>query len=125
LSFSVPPRISRKPPVQITKETSDDVRVPCSADGFPPPDISFSKETGDKTAWTHATIEKRIEYETGTFIIRNLKVEDSGDYACIAKSRAGRVIASVNLVVMGLFFIDIHNVVCKLHTFGCHLLFGI
>ena len=104
---SVPPIITKRPPWRITKRTSDDVELPCSAEGSPPPVVSFAKITGDETAWRYATLDRRIHYdkETFSFIVRDLKVEDSGHYACVAKSIAGKINATIELVVIGM-----HNI---------------
>eukprot|EP00111_Clytia_hemisphaerica_P017441 TCONS_00051608-protein len=102
VTIVVPPTISKRPQPKIIKRTGDDVRLPCSAEGIPAPLISFKKITGDETAWKYATINRRIHYEkeTFSFIVRDLKVEDSGFYACSASSRAGKVNATVQLVVI-------------------------
>ena len=69
--------------------------------------VSFAKITGDETAWRYATLDRRIHYdkETFSFIVRDLKVEDSGHYACVAKSIAGKINATIELVVIGM-----HNI---------------
>ena len=103
LHLLVPPYISKRPPWQIIKRTGEDVQLPCSAEGSPSPVVSFAKITGDETAWKYATIERRIHYEKDTFsfIVKDLKVEDSGYYACLAKSVAGKINATVQLIVIG------------------------
>ncbi|XP_017276034.1 hemicentin-1 isoform X1 [Kryptolebias marmoratus] len=77
------PRVSVEPQNQ-TFMTGDDVRIRCSAIGYPPP----------RLVWTHndmfitASNRHRMAPD-GTLFIRNMKKKDRGVYGCLASNQAG------------------------------------
>ncbi|XP_026178915.1 hemicentin-1 [Mastacembelus armatus] len=77
------PRVSIEPWNQ-TFATGDEVRIRCSANGYPPPRI----------VWTHkgmfivASSRYRMTSD-GTLIIRNTEKKDAGVYGCLASNQAG------------------------------------
>ncbi|VTJ68807.1 Hypothetical predicted protein [Marmota monax] len=71
---------------------SEEVKISCSASGYPTPHISWSREglalQGDG----------RIQVDTqGTLIIRGLAPEDAGNYSCQATNEVGRDEETVTL----------------------------
>uniref|UniRef100_A0A3Q3ALP3 Hemicentin 1 n=1 Tax=Kryptolebias marmoratus TaxID=37003 RepID=A0A3Q3ALP3_KRYMA len=76
------PRVSVEPQNQ-TFMTGDDVRIRCSAIGYPPP----------RLVWTHndmfITASNHRMAPDGTLFIRNMKKKDRGVYGCLASNQAG------------------------------------
>ncbi|XP_041648005.1 hemicentin-1 [Cheilinus undulatus] len=77
------PRVSVQPQNQ-TFTTGDEVRIRCSASGYPPP----------RLVWTHndmflmASTRHRMTPD-GTLVIRNMEQKDGGVYGCLASNQAG------------------------------------
>ncbi|KAK2908097.1 hemicentin-1 isoform X2 [Channa argus] len=77
------PRVSVEP-LNKTFTTGDEVRIRCSASGYPPP----------RLVWTHndmfivASSRHRMTHD-GTLIIRKTEKNDGGVYACLASNEAG------------------------------------
>uniref|UniRef100_A0A3Q2CT39 Hemicentin-1 n=1 Tax=Cyprinodon variegatus TaxID=28743 RepID=A0A3Q2CT39_CYPVA len=77
------PRVSLEPRNQ-TFMMGDEVRIRCSASGYPPP----------RLVWTHndmfITASNRYRMTPdGTLVIRNTKEKDGGVYGCLASNSAG------------------------------------
>ena len=68
----------------------------CNATGDPKPKISWSKEAkgGDKL-----DKERFIQHSNGTLHIKNVRVEDQGQYYCIAANHAEMKQSKFSLVV--------------------------
>ncbi|XP_058494160.1 hemicentin-1 isoform X1 [Solea solea] len=83
LSVQEVPRASVEPQIQ-TFIRGDEVRIRCSASGYPPP----------RLVWTHndmfimASSRHRLTPD-GTLIIRNMEQKDGGVYSCLASNLAG------------------------------------
>ncbi|XP_070817740.1 hemicentin-1 [Chaetodon trifascialis] len=77
------PRVSVEPRNQ-TFTTGDEVRIRCSASGYPPP----------RLVWTHndmfimASSRHRMTPD-GTLVVRNMEKKDGGVYGCLASNQAG------------------------------------
>ncbi|GLD49762.1 hemicentin-1, partial [Lates japonicus] len=77
------PRVSVEPRNQ-TFTTGEEVRIRCSASGYPPP----------RLVWTHndmfimASSRYRMTPD-GTLVIRNMEKKDGGVYGCLASNQAG------------------------------------
>ncbi|CAJ1060969.1 hemicentin-1 [Xyrichtys novacula] len=77
------PRVSVEPRNQ-TFTTGDEVRIRCSARGYPPP----------RLVWTHndmfimASSRHRMTPD-GTLVIRNMEKKDGGVYGCLASNQGG------------------------------------
>ncbi|XP_047443825.1 hemicentin-1 isoform X2 [Mugil cephalus] len=77
------PRVSVEPRNQ-TFMTGDDMRIRCSASGYPPP----------RLVWTHndmfitASSRNRMNPD-GTLVMRNMEKKDGGVYGCLASNQAG------------------------------------
>ncbi|AWP10692.1 putative hemicentin-1 [Scophthalmus maximus] len=83
LSVQEMPRVSVEPRNQ-TFTTGDEVRIRCSASGYPAP----------RLLWTHndmfimASSRHRMTPD-GTLVIRNMEKKDGGVYGCLASNLAG------------------------------------
>ncbi|KAG8003177.1 Hemicentin-1, partial [Nibea albiflora] len=77
------PRVSVQPRNQ-TFTTGEEMRIRCSASGYPPP----------RLVWTHndmfimASSRHRMTPD-GTLVIRNMEKKDGGVYGCLASNQAG------------------------------------
>ncbi|XP_042370765.1 hemicentin-1 [Plectropomus leopardus] len=77
------PRVSVEPRNQ-TFTTGDEVRIRCSASGYPPP----------RLVWTHngmflmASSRHRMT-PGGTLVLKNMEQRDGGVYGCLASNQAG------------------------------------
>ena len=73
------PTFIKKPPTKLNVSPGDNVTLNCSAAGDPKPAIHWTKQGGQ--------IPLRRSHMLGdTLIIREVKVEDTGNYTCIATS---------------------------------------
>uniref|UniRef100_A0A670K0Z6 Heparan sulfate proteoglycan 2 n=1 Tax=Podarcis muralis TaxID=64176 RepID=A0A670K0Z6_PODMU len=81
---SVPQIAAAQPEV---KEVSAGSKVvfPCSASGFPVPDITWTKLEGD--------LPKEVRVESNVLTIPSARPEDTGIYVCTASNRQGKVTA--------------------------------
>uniref|UniRef100_A0A670K7D7 Heparan sulfate proteoglycan 2 n=1 Tax=Podarcis muralis TaxID=64176 RepID=A0A670K7D7_PODMU len=72
---------------QEVKEVSAGSKVvfPCSASGFPVPDITWTKLEGD--------LPKEVRVESNVLTIPSARPEDTGIYVCTASNRQGKVTA--------------------------------
>ena len=65
----------------------------CSADGHPPPRITWSKVSSSLPVGRH------VAESSGALIVKNVKPEDDGVYSCRAENLLGSVNASAKLTV--------------------------
>ena len=73
------PRFTEKPSGPVYELPGGDVTLPCSAEGDPPPVISWRKDGGQLPAG-------RTRIQGGSLIISNLQLSDTGAYTCVATS---------------------------------------
>ena len=75
------------------------VTLKCSASGYPQPKISWQKDSGSDFP---AARERRIKVdpETNTYVITNVKAEDMGVYTCTATNLAGSISTNVSISVL-------------------------
>nr|XP_035962212.1 hemicentin-1 isoform X2 [Halichoerus grypus] len=93
LNVQVPPVISPHPEEYITA-LDKPISLPCEADGFPPPDITWHKDG-------HAIVEsirQRI-LSSGALHIAFAQPDDAGQYTCMATNVAGSSSMSTKLIV--------------------------
>lgn len=99
LIINVVPQFTVKPPEKVVRYVGQSVTLNCSADGHPVPSITWSRCKGHLA-------EERSHMTDGQLKIDNLMAEDSGTYACSARSELVHVETEVNLVVKtGKYFI--------------------
>lgn len=65
----------------------------CTADGHPPPQVSWSKVNSSLPVGRH------VVESSGALIVKNVKSEDDGVYSCRAENLLGSVNASAKLTV--------------------------
>ena len=72
------------------------IKITCAVQGVPKPEVSWTKNGQG------ISLGERVGMDSnGTLIIRDSLVEDSGEYTCTAKSRAGQTSSSSPLNVAG------------------------
>ncbi|ESO11547.1 hypothetical protein HELRODRAFT_71576 [Helobdella robusta] len=79
-----PPKITKAPGENRWVE-GDDVTMTCSAQGYPTPKFNFLKN-GQKLEMTDRI---KLDSENGLLKFSPLKVDDKGDYVCVATNDAG------------------------------------
>ncbi|XP_065505206.1 hemicentin-1 isoform X3 [Caloenas nicobarica] len=94
LTVHIPPKI-HSPEAQYTATEGSRAVLPCAAEGFPTPTITWKK---DNTLLTE-TAGKHRAVPDGDLILDNVVPEDSGSYTCVAHSVAGEDTLAVTLIV--------------------------
>ena len=90
-----------KPPSEMSVNEGQTAVFTCSADGHPPPQITWSK------ASSLLPVGRHVIDSSGSLIIKNVKPEDDGFYSCRAENLLGSVNASARLKVQ-----------CEFHIFS-------
>jgi len=98
LTVVVRPHLSLDLKTDIVARSGDDIFIPCTAEGEPTPVVHFTKKFATKPF--PAVVDKRLSYNDHQFGIQQLKIEDSGDYLCTAKSSVGIANATIKLTVI-------------------------
>ncbi len=100
ISFCIPLPAITKPqislwPIHQTVDAGDPATFHCSASGFPRPEIYWSHKNGK-------SIESRYSFNgQGIMKIRNVRIEDEGEYSCNARNIGGEVSRKAMLYVRG------------------------
>ena len=81
--------------VSLTVREGNTASFPCTADGLPVPQISWTRETGELPLGRH------VIRSDGTLVIRNAVYGDRGKYLCSARSILGQDRAESSLAVQG------------------------
>ncbi|XP_055370415.1 neural cell adhesion molecule 1a isoform X3 [Betta splendens] len=86
---------ARQPEVNATADVGSSALLACDADGFPEPTVTWTHnnivlETGDKYG---------LNEDGSELVIKDVRKVDEGDYACIARNKAGEKAEEVSLNV--------------------------
>ena len=73
------PRFTVKPPAKAIASPGETLTLNCSASGDPQPVISWKKQGGQLPVG-------RSHQSNGQLIVRNLQLNDAGNYICVATS---------------------------------------
>ncbi|KAK7882901.1 hypothetical protein WMY93_029075 [Mugilogobius chulae] len=83
----------------VTTPWMKDIVLPCKAVGDPPPTIKWLKLNTNGTPTPVLVDGRRSVHSNGSFIIRTVKAEDSGNYSCVASNNWGSDEITLNLQV--------------------------
>ncbi|KAJ7986246.1 hypothetical protein DPEC_G00337960 [Dallia pectoralis] len=96
LNVHVPPSIVRASPENVTVVVNNLVSLTCEATGFPPPSLSWLKDSGSVQSNTDTLIMPGGR----TLQILRAKMSDGGKYTCVAVSPAGEARKPIYLSVL-------------------------
>ncbi|XP_034147844.1 matrix-remodeling-associated protein 5 [Esox lucius] len=86
----VKPRITSVNTVSVSALAEGDVLLPCEASGEPQPAISWTKVSTGATIQANTKHGQRFEVlKNGTFVIKNVQLQDRGQYLCTAQNTLG------------------------------------
>ena len=85
------PRFTIKPPIRPFARLGDFLRLNCSATGDPQPVITWKRQGSPLP-------DGRNQQINGALVIRNVQMEDAGNYICVATSAGVFVIETVSFV---------------------------
>ncbi|XP_025414605.1 Down syndrome cell adhesion molecule-like protein Dscam2 isoform X19 [Sipha flava] len=71
------------------KRSGNDISVLCMAQGYPAPSFRWYKFLEGSNKKQAVILDDRIKQVSGTLIIREAKVEDSGKYLCVVNNSVG------------------------------------
>ncbi|XP_015244625.1 PREDICTED: matrix-remodeling-associated protein 5-like [Cyprinodon variegatus] len=84
------PRITPISTASVSVLAEDDVFLPCIATGNPEPNIAWTKVSTGATIPANTKHGPRFEvFRNGTFFIKNVQLQDRGQYLCTAHNRLG------------------------------------
>ncbi|KAI4883254.1 hypothetical protein NFI96_015883, partial [Prochilodus magdalenae] len=84
------PRIITTDPVTVSALAEANVVLPCQASGDPKPAISWTKVSTGATIQANTKHGQRFEVlPNGTFVIKNVQLQDRGQYLCAAQNKFG------------------------------------
>ena len=106
LCFPELPHFIAKPSSSVTVKEKQNLSLPCSAGGFPPPAITWYKD-GDVIG------KERKQFKKRNLEIKEIQFEDRGNYTCAAENILGRVQSSVNVTVKGIYYISITQIILQ------------
>ncbi|XP_025152750.1 Down syndrome cell adhesion molecule-like protein Dscam2 isoform X2 [Harpegnathos saltator] len=73
----------------LARKANAEVSLPCNAQGHPPPVSRWYKYIEGTTRRQPIQLDDRVRQVSGTLIIREARVEDSGKYLCIVNNSVG------------------------------------
>ncbi|KAM6923837.1 matrix-remodeling-associated protein 5 [Xenentodon cancila] len=86
----VKPRIITVTTASMSVLAENDVYLPCKAAGNPEPNIAWTKVSTGATIPANTKHGLRFEvFKNGTFVIKNIQLQDRGQYLCTAQNRFG------------------------------------
>ena len=91
-------------PVKTTVNQSQTAILKCSADGYPTPQVTWSKLNSQLPVGRH------VVESSGALILKYVRPGDEGVYSCKAKNLLGSVDASAKLTVQCKYTITGHNI---------------
>ena len=91
-------------PVKTTVNQSQTAILKCSADGYPTPQVTWSKLNSQLPVGRH------VVESSGALILKDVRPGDEGVYSCKAKNLLGSVNASAKLTVQCKHTITGHNI---------------
>ena len=111
LFITVFPSFTNKPSNETVK-TGQSAKLLCEATGYPQPFLSWSKDGGKNFP---AARDRRFQVnpdKMNEFIIRDVQWDDRGVYYCNATNKAGSIISSATVNVLGESFRSYPFIVC-------------
>uniref|UniRef100_A0A3P8QRY5 Ig-like domain-containing protein n=1 Tax=Astatotilapia calliptera TaxID=8154 RepID=A0A3P8QRY5_ASTCA len=79
------PRITTVTTASVSVLAESDVLLPCKATGNPEPNVAWTKVSTGKSLWFGLS----SVFKNGTFVIKNIQLQDRGQYLCTAQNRFG------------------------------------
>ncbi|XP_065124026.1 matrix-remodeling-associated protein 5 isoform X1 [Paramisgurnus dabryanus] len=99
IGSGIKPRITTQS-VTISALAETDVLLSCKSSGDPTPDVSWTKVSTGATIHANTKHGQRFEVLfNGTFVIKNVQLQDRGQYLCTAQNKFGSDRMVVTLVV--------------------------
>ncbi|XP_006763224.1 PREDICTED: matrix-remodeling-associated protein 5, partial [Myotis davidii] len=83
------PQIITKSPQTVTVTAETDVAIPCEATGKPKPFITWTKVSTGALMTPNTRVQRFEVLKNGTFLIRQVQVQDRGQYVCTAQNLHG------------------------------------
>ncbi|XP_007063282.2 matrix-remodeling-associated protein 5 [Chelonia mydas] len=83
------PKITTKGPQSLSILAETDVVIPCDAGGEPKPFVTWTKVSTGSLMTANTRIQRFEVLKNGTFIIRNVQLQDRGQYLCTAQNLYG------------------------------------
>ncbi|KAF1384356.1 hypothetical protein PFLUV_G00117470 [Perca fluviatilis] len=89
-SDGLKPRITTVTTASVSVLAESDVFLPCKATGNPEPDIAWTKVSTGATIPANTKHGPRFEVlKNGSFVIKNIQLQDRGQYLCTAQNSFG------------------------------------
>ena len=95
-------------PDKTTVNQSQKVILKCSADGYPTPQVTWSKLNA------RLPVGRHVVEASGVLILKDVRPGDEGVYSCKAKNLLGSVDASAKLTVQCKYTITGHNILKRI-----------
>ncbi|XP_064185420.1 matrix-remodeling-associated protein 5 [Anguilla rostrata] len=95
------PRITSVNTVSMSALAETDVFLPCESSGEPAPALSWTKVSTGATIQANTKHGQRFEVlKNGTFVIKNVQLQDRGQYLCTAQNKFGSDRMVITLAVL-------------------------
>ncbi|XP_023605066.1 matrix-remodeling-associated protein 5, partial [Myotis lucifugus] len=83
------PQIITRSPQTVTVTAEADVAIPCEATGKPQPFVTWTKVSTGALMTPNTRVQRFEVLKNGTFVIRQVQVQDRGQYVCTAQNLHG------------------------------------
>ncbi|XP_070258807.1 matrix-remodeling-associated protein 5 [Myotis yumanensis] len=83
------PQIVTRSPQTVTVTAETDVAIPCEATGKPQPFVTWTKVSTGALMTPNTRLQRFEVLKNGTFVIRQVQVQDRGQYVCTAQNLHG------------------------------------